>query len=61
MKKRGEWHKFGRPRKMSIEDFSVAYQDVINGNLKTTELMRKLGLKENTYYGYVREYRKRYV
>lgn len=59
LKKRGEWDKLGRPRKMSKEEFAQAYQKVIQGDLKTTELMKELGLKENTYYRYVREYRRR--
>ena len=49
LKKRGEWDKLGRPRKMSKEEFAQAYQKVIQGDLKTTELMKELGLKENTY------------
>jgi len=58
VRKRGEWDKIGRPRKMSKEQFAKEYQAVVNGDLKTTELMRKLGLEENTYYRYVREYKK---
>lgn len=57
LRQRGEWDKLGRPRKLSKEDFATAYQSVLNGELKTTELMRKLQLKEDTYYRYVREYR----
>lgn len=57
LKRRGEWEKLGRPRKMSKEEFANAYKMVENGELKTTELMRKLNLKENTYYRYVREYK----
>lgn len=60
LRKRGEWDKLGRPRKMSKEDFAEAYKAVINGELKTTELMKKLNLKENTYYRYVREYKNLY-
>lgn len=58
LKARGEWDKLGRPRKMAQGEFANAYQAVVNGELKTTELMKKLGLTENTYYRYVREYRK---
>lgn len=58
MKKRGEWSKYGRPRKMSKEDFAKAYQQVERGELKTSQLMKQLGLNEDTYYRYVREYRK---
>lgn len=58
LRKRGEWDKLGRPRKMTKKEFAEAYQAVENGELKTTELMRKLKLTENTYYRYVREYKK---
>lgn len=59
LKKRGEWGKLGRPRAMKAEDFGAAYESVKNGELKTSELQRKLGLTENTYYRYVREYRQK--
>lgn len=59
LKERGEWEKLGRPRRMTKEEFAVAYRAVENGELKTTELMKKLGLAENTYYRYVREYKKK--
>lgn len=59
LKKRGEWSKLGRPRALSRDEFAAAYESVINGELKTSELQRKLGLSENTYYRYVREYRER--
>ena len=58
LKERGEWDKLGRPRRMSEEDFATAYKRVVNKEIKTTELMRELGLAEDTYYRYVREYKK---
>lgn len=59
MKKRGEWHKFGRPKVMSSEEFNKAYsENVVTGKLKTSELRVKLNLTNSTYYKYVREYRK---
>ena len=57
LKKRGEWDKIGRPRKMSKEAFGIEYQKVINGALTTTELMRSLGLNKDSYFRYVREYK----
>lgn len=57
LRKRGEWNKVGRPRKMTKEEFAEAYQEVIKGDLKTSELMRKLELTENTYFRYVKEYK----
>ena len=58
LRSRGEWDKLGRPRKMSKDSFAQEYQRVISGELRSTELMRQLQLEENTYYRYVREYRK---
>lgn len=57
MKARGEWERFGRPRNMSKEDFAKEYANVESGSLKSMELMRKLGLKKDTYFRYVREYK----
>lgn len=56
LKKRGEWDKLGRPRRMSLQDFKVEYQQyIVNGRMKNSELMKQLGLSENTYFRYVRE------
>lgn len=60
LRKRGEWDKIGRPRKMSKEAFSLEYQKVIDGALTTTELMKNLGLNKDTYFRYVREYKSCY-
>lgn len=57
LKKRGEWEKLGRPRKMSMDQFAEEYKAVETGKIKTTELMKKLRLGSNTYFRYVREYR----
>ena len=58
LRARGEWDKLGRPRKMSKEAFAQAYQQVENGNLRTSELMKQLELNSDTYFRYVREYKK---
>ena len=58
LKERGEWDRLGRPRKMSKEEFAKAYKQVEDGNVKTSELQKQLNLNEDTYYRYVREYRK---
>ena len=57
LRKRGEWDKIGRPRKMSKEQFKLEYQKVVDGKLTTTELMRSLQLNKDTYFRYVREYK----
>jgi DNA invertase Pin-like site-specific DNA recombinase len=57
MKARGEWHKYGRPRVMSKEDFAVHYTRVINKEIGSLALMRELGINRDTYFRYVREYK----
>lgn len=58
MKNRGDWDRYGRPRKMSKEDFAKEYQSVRSGEIGSLALMRKLGLNRDTYFRYVREYKK---
>lgn len=57
LKKRGEWYKLGRPRVMQQKEFDKQYIRVVNKELTTTELMRELKMKEDTYFRYVRKYR----
>lgn len=56
-KNRGEWDDYGRPRRMSKEEFAERYKEVENGEKSTMTLMRELGLSQGTYFRYVREYR----
>lgn len=58
MRARGEWDKYGRPRKMSKEAFAKEYQRVLAREIGSLALMRELGLKRDTYFRYVREYKK---
>lgn len=58
MKARGEWESYGRPRKMSKEDFANQYQRVLSGEISSLGLQRELGLHRDTYFRYVREYKK---
>lgn len=57
MKDRGEWERYGRPRKMSKQDFAEAYLKVEQKEIGSLELMRQLGLNKDTYFRYVREYK----
>jgi len=57
-KARGEWEDYGRPRKMPFEEFSEQYKRVVNGDIGSLALMRELGLHKDTYFRYVREYKK---
>jgi DNA invertase Pin-like site-specific DNA recombinase len=58
MKARGEWYKYGRPRAMSKEDFAVHYKRVEQKEIGTLALMRELKLNRDTFFRYVREYKK---
>lgn len=57
MKLRGEWEKYGRPRIMTKEEFAHYYEKVVNGEIGSLALMRKLELKKDTYFRYVKEYK----
>lgn len=57
-KDRGEWENYGRPRKMSKEDFAKYYSRVVKNEIGSLELQRELGLHKDTYFRYVREYKK---
>lgn len=58
MKSRGEWERYGRPRKMSKEDFARQYSRVLSGEIGSLALQRELDLNKDTYFRYVREYKK---
>lgn len=55
MKARGDWHKYGRPRKMSRETFAEQYARIECGEIGTLALMRELGLSHDTFFRYIRE------
>lgn len=57
MKERGEWERYGRPRILSKETFSLQYLRVERKEIGSLALMRELGLKKDTYFRYVREYK----
>jgi DNA invertase Pin-like site-specific DNA recombinase len=51
-KARGEWDDYGRPRIMSLDEFSTHYRLVQQGKKKPFELMRELGMTKPTFYRY---------
>ena len=57
MKVRGDWDKYGRPRKMEQDAFKKEYCRVERGEIGSLALMRELGLQRDTYFRYVREYK----
>ena len=58
MKERGEWDNYGRPRKISKDQFANAFSLVEDGKLRNVDLMRKLNLSEATFYRYRNMYLK---
>lgn len=58
MKERGEWEKYGRPRQMSRMEFEKEYERVLSGKIGTLALQRELKLNRDTFFRYVREYKK---
>ena len=61
MKIRGEWDKYGRPRKVTEAEFDAVYRQVLDKTIRPVEAMRKLGISKATYYRYVSEYRSRNI
>ena len=51
MKERGD--ATGRPMLMDLNKFWEQYQRVLQGELESVELMKKLSMKRSTYYRYV--------
>lgn len=56
LRKKGEWDKMGRPRKMSQVAFNMQYERVANGEISPFKLMKELGLTKSTYYNYKKAY-----
>lgn len=56
LRKKGEWDKMGRPRKMSQVVFDYHYERVVNGEISPFKLMKELGLTKSTYYNYKKAY-----
>ena len=51
-KARGEWQDYGRPRVMSLGEFSSHYRLVQQGEKRPFELMQELGMSKPTFYRY---------
>ena len=61
MKIRGEWDKYGRPRKTTEAEFDAVYRQVLDRTIRPIEAMRKLGISKATFYRYASEYRNRNI
>jgi DNA invertase Pin-like site-specific DNA recombinase len=57
-KDRVDWDDYGRPRVMTIDEFSKHYGKVIQGKIKPFELMHELVMSKPTFYRYKREFEK---
>lgn len=49
---------FGRPRIEKPQGFDATYEQVLLKNITSRQAMTTLGLKPNTFYGFVKEYRR---
>lgn len=58
MRQRGDWDKYGRPRKMDQNAFAEQYQRVVRREIGSLALMRELGLNQTTFFRYVKEFKK---
>lgn len=56
MKDRGEWARYGRPRKLDLRTFGQAYEQVQAGQLRPTDCMHRLGLTKPTFYRYKKQW-----
>lgn len=56
MKERGEWERYGRPKKMSLEQFAREYRAVALKEMRPVDFRREKGFTVGTYYRYKREY-----
>ena len=54
-KERGEWDDYGRPRKMSMDEFFKKYEQVEKGEKRPFQLMKELGMTKSTFYRYKKE------
>lgn len=61
MKTRGEWEKYGRPRRSTLAKFAEVYKLVEEGVIKATEAAKQLGMSVPTYYRYREQYLKKNV
>lgn len=55
MKKRGEWDRYGRKRKMSITKFERLYEEVRGGRTPVKQFRETHDLSSTTYYRYIQE------
>ena len=56
MKARGDWARYGRPRKLDLATFGEAYEKVKAGQMRPTACMRQLGLTKPTFYRYKQQW-----
>lgn len=54
-KARGEWDDYGRPKKMDMEDFKKAYNEMLENSKTQQELIAELGISHSTFFRYKRK------
>ena len=61
MKIRGDWSRYGRPRKATSDEFEEVYELVLGKNIRPVDAIKKLGMSKATYYRYAKEYMSKHV
>ena len=56
MRRRGEWDRYGRPRKVTLDNFKEVYEMVLHKMIRPVDAMKILGISKATYYRYAKEY-----
>jgi len=51
----------GRPRTLSKEEFNAAYERVLRGEIRPSEIIEELKIPKGTYYRYKSEYDKEHL
>lgn len=52
--------KFGRPSKVTLDEFKIYYEKFIKREMKANEIQRELNISKQTYYNYIKKLDKNY-
>ena len=57
-KARGEWDDYGRPRIMTLKEFTKLYECGIHLGKSNSQIAEESGVSKSTFYKYLNEYKK---
>ena len=52
--------KFGRPSKVTLDEFKIYYEKFLKREMKANEIQRELNISKQTYYNYIQKLDKNY-